>query len=208
MEVALKSVPALYTPKKLDIGAGINPGPVLRDKKGAYITDANGKPKREPGWTGIDIEPNSDIVWDLWQYPWPIASGSVSKVHMAHFVEHIPHWRPGWDKDGWWMFWEEVYRITRKGATVDVTHPFLKHDRSFWDPTHERFIPGETWAYLDRNWREANDLGHYTDCDFESTVFYAGLEPDLMGRNDEFTRFHVSHSWNAVPDLNVKLKRR
>ena len=188
MEAALKVVPELHAPRKLDIASGTN---------------------KAPGYTGIDIEPSSDIVWDLFTFPWPIKTGSVSKIRIAHFVEHIPHYRPDWaGKDGWFMFWEEVHRIARKGAEIKVVHPFGMSDRAFWDPTHVRFIVAQTWFYLDANWREINQLSHYTTADFEVLVAYAGLAEDMAGKNESFVEFHRLHSWNVHPDLEVTLKRR
>lgn len=199
-----------YAPKKLDIASGAKPGAFLKDKKtGGYVIGRDGQPKVEEGWTGIDLMPGSDIEWDLWNYPWPIKTGSVSKVNIRHFVEHIPHYRPEWGaKDGWFMFWEEVYRITRKNATVEVIHPYAMSDRAFWDPTHVRFIVPQSWFYLDSRWREANDLSHYTTADFDVQVAYAGIADDMQGRTEEYVEFHRNHSWNIVPDLSVTLTRR
>jgi hypothetical protein len=188
MEAALKLVGESHAPRRLDIACGINPA---------------------KGYTGIDLEPSADIVHDLFQFPWPIRDGCVSKARIWHFVEHIPHYRPEWGaRDGWFLFWEEVHRITRKGASIEVLHPFGMSDRAFWDPTHTRFIVPQTWFYLDSRWREQNDLGHYTTADFEVQVAYAGIADDMAGRNDAYIEFHRNHSWNVVPDLSVTLKRR
>lgn len=185
---ALDMEPRLYAPKKLDI--------------------ASGRHKRA-GFTGIDLEPDSDIVWDLFTFPWPIKTGSVNEVNVSHFVEHIPHYRPDWPKDGWFMFWEEVQRITRKGALIHVVHPYVMSVRAFWDPTHVRFIHEMTWYYLDPAWREANALGHYTDCDFEVVVISGtGLSDDIATRTQEHQNYARQHYWNVIPDLAVELKRR
>jgi hypothetical protein len=188
VEAVLKVVPNEYAPRKLDIAAGRN----VRD-----------------GYTGIDLEADSDIVWDLFDFPWPIKAGSVREVNISHFVEHIPHYRPDWAKDGWFLFWEEVQRITRKGAVIHVVSPHVRNDRAFWDPTHVRFIQPMNYYYLDPTWREANGLGHYTSADFEITVqSYTGESDDVASRADEAKTYAHAHYWNSLGDLVVELKRR
>lgn len=177
-----------YAPKKLDIASGHN----VRE-----------------GYTGIDRAPGSDIEWDLFSFPWPIKTGSVREVNISHFVEHIPHYRPGWDNDGWFLFWEEVARICRKGALIHVVSPQVRNDRAFWDPTHVRFIHPMNYYYLDAGWRAANHLEHYTSADFEVLVqSYQGESDDIAARADEAKAYAHAHYWNSMGDLVVELKRR
>jgi predicted SAM-dependent methyltransferase len=165
---------------------------------------------KEAGWTGIDLSGDADIVHDLFSFPWPIASGSVSEVRCSHFVEHIPHYRPEWGTtDGWWLFWDEVHRICAPDATIEVTHPYAQSSRAFWDPTHVRFIHEMTWQYLDRTWREAQHLDHYpTTSDFEVTVIAGAPSEDIATRSVETQMFSRLHYWNAVMDLKVTLRAR
>ena len=186
---SLKEEPVkLYAPKKLDIACGNN---------------------KRSGFTGIDIGGDPDITHDLFRFPWPIKSGCVNEVNVSHFIEHIPHHRPDWPKDGWFMFWEEVYRITRPRALIHVVHPYVKSDRAFWDPTHVRFVHETTWYYLDAGWRQANGLQHYTAADFEVVVISgAGIADDIATRTLEHQNYARAHYWNVIPDLIVELKRR
>jgi len=171
---------------------------------------ACGKDKAEV-FTGIDMAGDADIVHDLFTFPWPIDDRAVTEARCIHFVEHIPHWRPDYGtKDGWWWFWDEVYRITEPGALVTVQHPFLNTSRAFWDPTHTRYIPAETWSYLDATWRRQQSLDHYpTVADFEIvTINGLGLAPDVQLRNHEAQAFMRDRYWNVVQDLEVILRRR
>src|SRR5690349_3423427 len=108
-------------PKKLDIACGQN---------------------KQEGFTGIDIAGDqADIKHDLNVYPWPIKTSTIEEVFCSHYVEHIPHYRPEFNGvDGWWMFFNEVYRICKDGAKCIFIHPYGKHERSIWDPTHTRYI--------------------------------------------------------------------
>ena len=179
----------IHAPRRLDIACGQN---------------------KQSGFKGIDLAGDADIIHDLNEYPWPIKTSSVHEAHCSHYAEHIPHWRPGWDKDGWWLFWDEVHRIMRKDAVIEVIHPYVKHERAFWDPTHVRFIHEVTWYYLSKDWRVAQGLDHYGgSCDFEViTVDGVGIADDQMTRNLEQQGFARNHYWNVIPDLRILLKAK
>lgn len=188
---ALRAIdaPGVYSPKRLDIACG--------------------QAKAE-GFTGIDLAGDADIVADLFEFPWPIADGSVREARISHFVEHIPHDRPGWNRDGWWLFWDEVYRVTKPGAKITIIHPYVKSDRAFWDPTHVRFIHEITWYYLDAQWRKSQGLDHYPiGADFEVVLIDGtGVADGIATRAKEHQLFARQHYWNVVDDLKVTLKRR
>jgi predicted SAM-dependent methyltransferase len=178
----------LHSPTKLDIACGQN---------------------KAEGFTGIDLAGDADIVHDLFSFPWPIADGVVEEVNCSHFVEHIPHALPGQTVDGWWLFWDEVHRITKPGAVVNVTHPYVKSDRAFWDPTHVRFIHEQTWYYLDAEWRKAQGLDHYpVTADFNVVTISGSIADDIATRALEVQTFARAHYWNALGDLTIRLERR
>lgn len=178
-----------HAPRKLDIACGQN---------------------KQKGFRGIDLRGDADIIWDLFEYPWPIKTSSVQEVFCSHFVEHIPHDRPGWDKDGFFLFFEEVQRICREGAQVQVIHPYGKNSRAIWDPTHQRSIHETTWSYLDPAWRQANKLDHYnTTCDFEVvTMNGVGIADDIAARNPQMQAYAQAHYWDVIADMQVILKVR
>jgi hypothetical protein len=179
----------IHAPKKLDIGCGQN---------------------KQTGFKGIDIAGDADIFHDLWETPWPIKTSSVEEAFSSHLVEHIPHWRPGWDRDGWWRFFDELHRVMKKDGVVQIIHPYTMSVRAFWDPTHTRYIHEMTWYYLDPAWRAANGLDHYpVTCDFEVVVINGvGITDEITTRNAEQQAFSRNHYWNVIPDLHVTLKAR
>lgn len=177
-----------HAPKKLDIACGQN---------------------KTPGFKGIDISGDADIQHNLFDFPWPIKSNSVSEIVSNHFVEHIPHAYPGWDRDGWWTFFDELYRICKKEASLRFTHPYVRNDRAFWDPTHVRFIHEMNYYYLDKVWRTSQGLDHYpVSCDFEVITINAGVSDDMLTRSDQQQAYARTHYWNAVGDLEVILRCR
>ena len=163
------------------------------------------------GFEGVDLKSCAGIkhVVDLFKPNWPFKDNSVGEVVSNHVVEHIPHYRPEYaGLDGWWVFFNELHRICADGAPVTITHPYAKHDRGMWDPTHTRYINEVTWYYLDRSWREAQGLDHYdAQCDFKVVNISAtGVSDDYQNRTPEMQERLRTHEWNHVPDLHVLLK--
>jgi len=164
---------------------------------------------KQQGFKGIDVAGEADIIHDLNDVPWPVKTNSVTEVFCSHYVEHIPHWRPNFTKDGWFHFFDEVYRVCKHEAVCNFVHPYSRNDRAFWDPTHVRFVNETTWYYLDKNWRESQGLDHYpTEVDFEVVVINAAVEDAILQRNAEMQEFARKHYFNALGDLSVQLKVR
>ena len=181
-----------------------------RRSSGKKIDLACGQNKR-PGFIGIDIAGDADIIHDLFRFPWPLEDDSVREIYCSHFIEHLPHHIFKFEntRDVWFMFFDEVYRICRNKAKLTFIHPYVRNDRAFWDPTHVRFISEVTWYYLDKNWRKAQGLDHYpANHDFEVTLIEAPLNDRLMTRNPEYQQLARDTWWNAVGDLTVILKAR
>lgn len=163
------------------------------------------------GFSGVDIMSGDgvDYVVDLFQYPWPFKDRSVAEVVSNHVIEHIPHYRPEYDGvDGFWMFFNELYRVCQKNATVTLTCPYAKADRGFWDPSHTRYIHEVNFYYLNPEWREAQGLSHYpVTANFEVVnIEGAGVPDEIMNRNPELQSQARSWYWNVVTDLVVILK--
>ena len=85
------------------------------------------------GCLGVDKFPlpGVDIVHDLNVFPWPIESGSVSKVYMRHSLAHL---------DDVPAVMEELYRICSKGALIHIVTPHFSSDNAFTDPTSKHFF--------------------------------------------------------------------
>ena len=171
---------------------------------------ACGQNKQE-GFIGIDVAGDYDIKHDLLVTPWPVKTGTIEETFCSHFVEHIPHYRPEFKgQDGWWVFFNELYRVSKPESKHTFVHPYSKNDRAFWDPTHTRYIHETTWYYLDKDWRTAQRLDHYdAACDFEVVVISGnGIADSIAQKHHEAQAFARAHYWNAIADLVVELKCR
>src|SRR3954452_6290436 len=92
-----------------------------------------GKKKIEANAIGIDMSPDSaaDHVWNLDQYPWPLAADCFDRIHMSHVIEHL---------EDPMRAMAEVWRVARNGADVFVTTPHFSSHNSYTDPTHRRHL--------------------------------------------------------------------
>ena len=153
---------------------------------------------------------------NLFKFPWPWADSSVDALHCSHFAEHIPMcFTSGGqipvdenDKDLWCAFFDECWRILKPGASMTVIVPYLQSHRAFQDPTHRRFHSETNFAYLDKNWREANGLAHYLGKgDF--VVACDRIAPADEGlRHAEAAQMRAFHYWNTTLDVRANLTAR
>lgn len=122
------------------------------------------------GYVNVDWSANAktDLMKDLFKFPYPWEDSSADEIQVHHFVEHIPHQLPGITQNGLVMFMEECHRIMKPGALMYVSHPHPL-SASFWgDPTHCRNVHPMTWFYFNKAWRDASLGGVYDfKCDFE-----------------------------------------
>jgi hypothetical protein len=171
---------------------------------------ACGQNKQE-GFTGVDIAGDMDVKHDLMVTPWPFKTNTVDETFSSHFVEHIPHYRPEFNgADGWWVFFNELYRVCKKDAKCVFYHPYSRSDRAFWDPTHTRYIHELTWYYLSKEWRQAQKLDHYhAECDFDVVVVAGtGMDQQISLKHHEAQAFARQFYFNVIPDLQVELRVR
>jgi hypothetical protein len=144
------------------------------------------------GFEGVDIVSMKGVkhVINLMKFPWPWEDNSVDEIYCSHFVEHLPMvyvgvdgairvvQEPG-DKELFFAFFDECWRILRHEGKMTVLCPSATSDRAFQDPTHRRFIVKDTWAYLSAPARKSMGLGHYNvKCSFAMKVDAATARPE------------------------------
>lgn len=173
------------------------------------------------GFRGVDIAPGvAEFCVHLWDGKrWPWDDNSVSQLRSSHVIEHIKAdyievYDDKREKDAFFFFFDEAFRVAKPGATFNLQWPALKNHRAFQDLTHRRFIPAESLLYLDVKWREANSLDHYNvRCDWvlESTSptipeVLAKLHPGEQGA--AILRQKLSECWGIEQDTVATLRAR
>jgi hypothetical protein len=137
-----------------------------------------------------------------WSYrPWPWEDASVEEAHSSHFVEHLT----GQERI---FFFNELYRVLKKGAQAQIITPDWSHACAYGDPTHQ-WPPMSGWytLYLNKAWREQNAPHVPYTCDFD---WAAGGTWDewLNVRNMETRMFAMQRYINSTRDLCVTLTKR
>jgi len=85
--------------------------------------------KPDPNAVNVDITPDTkpDVVHDLNVFPWPFPDNRFEKVVLWDVIEHL---------DSVLKVMEEVHRISRPGAVLELATPHFSCSNSFTDPTH------------------------------------------------------------------------
>lgn len=89
------------------------------------------------GSFGVDWYPfeGVDLVADLDRGPWSLADNRFDTVIASHVIEHVASIP---------AFMNEIHRVSRHGAIVEVTTPHFSSLDSYYDPTH-RWHLGTQW---------------------------------------------------------------
>lgn len=168
--------------KKLNIGSG-------RDRKEGYVN--------------LDIIKlkEVDVVWDLDRYPYPYKDNTFEEVYADNIMEHLSSIiKP----------MEEIYRICKNGAIVNIIVPYTPSVWAFVDPTHKQFYTYFTMNYF----MEKDMLNYYSKARFQilkrNIVFNKFIKPIewLVNANSLFKKIYATFFYFLIPAnfLIFKLK--
>ena len=101
------------------------------------------------GWTNVDQVALKEHVytWDLENMPWPWGDDTFEEVYASHILEHLPNKM---------KVIEEIWRVCKHSARVEIRLPAWNHLLFWQDPTHctpwhldnfDYFKPGNNWNY-------------------------------------------------------------
>jgi SAM-dependent methyltransferase len=97
------------------------------------ILDVGCGSSKFPGSIGLDISPDTaaDIVHDLDVFPYPIEDASFDQVLLQDVIEHVAE--PI-------RVFEELHRIARPGARIQLRTPHFSSVLAYGDPTHRHYF--------------------------------------------------------------------
>ena len=177
---------------KLDIGCGGN--------------------KIAPDFVGIDMYKMKgvDVVCNVGKDKLPYKDNSVDEIHCSHFLEHLTNMGGKWERT---HFFNECYRVMKKGVKLSIIIPHWCSERYYGDPTHCEPFSEMGFYYLSKDWRVGKDgqpgnaphadkkwNKHGYDCDFACTWGYS-LRQDLMPRNQEYQMNALAKEKGAAQDI-------
>lgn len=93
--------------------------------------------RRYEDFLNVDAAPECepDLVFDVETFPWPWEDNSVETVRFIHSLEHM-----GGDPKVFLRLMQEIYRVCRPGARIEIAAPHPRSDSFIGDPTHVRII--------------------------------------------------------------------
>ncbi|MCL5730045.1 MAG: class I SAM-dependent methyltransferase [Candidatus Pacearchaeota archaeon] len=96
-----------------------------------------GNYKRE-GYVNCDVseEVKPDKIIDL-EKKLPFKEDTITDVYSRHTLEHIGNFI---------QLMEEIWRVCKNGARIEIIVPYFAHPGAFWDPTHKRFFTLRTFV--------------------------------------------------------------
>jgi hypothetical protein len=163
-------------------------------------------PNPKPGFVGVDKYKMKgvDVVLDIGKDKWPWKDNSVDEVNCTHFLEHITNFNGKWERT---HFFNELYRVMKKGAKATIVIPHWCSERYYGDPTHCEPFSEMAFYYLSQDWRDTqaphsdfkwNKKGY--NCNFACTWGYS-LRQDLMTRNQEYQMNAITKEKGAAQDI-------
>jgi len=166
---------------------------------------------RYDSFVNIDFDKNNnpDYCFDIETQSWPFADNSVDQVIAHHIFEHLG--------EGFFHVMQELYRVCKNGALIDVMVPHPRHETFLADPTHRRPILPMTFQLFSKKFNDAcklydqpaSRLGYYYGVDFELVEFHdipdERYRTEFNGTELETAKKYVYEHNNIVLNIHIKL---
>ncbi|MFB6214017.1 MAG: methyltransferase domain-containing protein [Candidatus Nanohaloarchaea archaeon] len=161
-----------------------------------------GEDDRE-GFVGVDIVDTeaADVVHDLDEFPYPFEDDRFGYILMSHVLEHL---------EDVVKVMEEVHRIGRDGAVVEIEVPYFTSRSAYGDPTHENFFTYDSFSHF----VDEGPYSFYTDARFEmverkiemASYPLGGLIERFVNRFPRLHEHTVSRALFPTANIRVKLE--
>lgn len=154
-----------------------------------------------------DAACNPDFVLDIEKEKLPFEDNTVTSVIAHHIFEHLG--------EGFFFVLQEIYRVCKHGAIIDVKVPHPRHDSFLSDPTHRRPITPTGLSLFSKKFNKfhentpASKLGEYFNVDFELVDVENIPDPSYIPvftnkPIQEVERYMHEHN-NCVMEIAMKL---
>jgi SAM-dependent methyltransferase len=150
-----------------------------------------------------------DHVVDLEKENLPFQDSTVEAVIAHHILEHLG--------EGYFHCLQELYRVCKHGAIIDIKVPHPRHDAFLADPTHKRPITVMGFRLFSRKFNSlckeqgfpSSRLGDYYKVDFELVDFKyipdEKIKQSLAHLDlDQLNEYADQHN-NIISEIHIKL---
>ena len=167
--------------------------------------------KQQQGYVRIDIDPSTgaEHILDLEKDTLPFDDSTVDTVLAHHVLEHLG--------EGFFHCLQEIYRVCKAGAVIDVVVPHPRHDAFLADPTHRRPITVMTMQLFSQKFNRlsrqqgwpSSRLGEFYGVDFELLDFH--YRPDdsaktqLGGLSEQQLHDYADQHCNIISEIHMRL---
>lgn len=163
------------------------------------------------GFTNVDYDSNSnpDYLLNIETDTLPFQDNSVEFVLAHHILEHLG--------DGYFHALQEIYRVCKHGAIVDIRVPHPRHDAYLADPTHRRPITPLGLQLFSKKFNEhckktnaaSSQLGAFYNVDFDLLEWHYIPEEKykqfFADKPKEFIEEYINERNNIISEYHIKL---
>jgi SAM-dependent methyltransferase len=163
------------------------------------------------GYVTLDYDSatNPDYVVDIEKDNLPFEDSTVETVVAHHILEHLG--------EGYFHCLQELYRVCKHGAIIDIRVPHHRHESFAADPTHRRPITVIGLQLFSKKFNQhcreegyaSSRLGQYFGVDFE--ILDHRYIPDDRARqkfqtfSPEQVEEYASEHNNIISEIHIKL---
>jgi SAM-dependent methyltransferase len=163
------------------------------------------------GFVNLDYDKlsNPDYVVDLEKDRFPFEDNTVETVVAHHILEHLG--------EGYFHCLQEIYRVCKHGALIDIRVPHHRHDSFASDPTHRRPITIVGLQLFSKKFNKhcrdagyaSSRLGDFFNVDFE-VLDYKYIPDDrckvkFQAFTPEQLEDYANEHNNIISEVHVKL---
>ena len=123
------------------------------------------------GFLNLDIDPscNPDIIVDLEIDKLPFEDNTIEEVKAYHILEHLGQ--------GFFHLFQELYRVCKHGAIIDIQVPHPLHLNFITDPTHMRPVTTDGMNMFSK---KANDEWIATNSTTSCLAYRFGVDFEVI----------------------------
>lgn len=163
------------------------------------------------GFVTVDYDANSnpDYVCNLEKDPLPFPDNTVETVVAHHVFEHLG--------EGFFHCLQEIYRVCKHGAFIDIKVPHPRHWHFLADPTHRRPILPQGLQLFSKKYNDvckeqkvsASRLAYFYNVDFEiltvDEIPDEGYRKEFEGKPIAQVQKYLNEHNNIVAEIAIRM---